>query len=176
MVVNSKQIKIAKRYALALSSLTNNNELLQELETVATTLNDSKDLHNFLLNPIITISDKKEILSKVFSDFSENLKNFLNILVEKNRFEYFNSILEELKSIIDESNNVKRVEIISAVDLYEEEKSRLIDTLQRKLNSTVSAQYSIDESILAGLIIKIGDKVIDNSLKTRFVGLKKQLI
>lgn len=176
MVVNSKQLKIARRYANALSSFDNADVLAQEINMVSKTLNESKDLNEFLLNPIITISDKKDVLSKVFVDFSLNLKNFLNILVEKNRFDYFDSILDELNIILDEKNNIKRVEIISAVELIDDEKNRLIDTLQRKLSCRVSANYSIDENILAGLIIKIGDKVIDNSLKTRFSGLKRQLI
>lgn len=176
MAVNSKQLKIAKRYAIALSTFDEINLLSNELQSVKTVLKNSNDLNEFLLNPIITISDKKEILDKVFTDFSQNLKNFLHVLIEKNRFAYFDSILTELNTILDEKNNVKRVEVISAVELLDEEKNRLIDTLQRKLSCVVTADYKIDENILAGLIIKIGDKVIDNSLKTRFSGLKRQLI
>lgn len=174
MVVNSKQIKIARRYALALSSISLN--LLDELGGVLETLNTSSDLNEFLLNPVITISDKKDVLQKVFNDLSDNVKNLLFVLVEKNRFAYFESIVAEYSFIIDEKNNIKRVEIVSAVELFEDEKNRLIDKLQRKMSCEVKAQYSIDESILAGLIVKIGDKVIDNSLKTRFEGLKRQLI
>lgn len=175
MVVNSKQLKIARRYAAALSDF-DDVELLNELCVVADILDKSNDLYSFLLNPIVTIADKKEVLEKVFVDFSKNVKNFLFILVEKNRFSYFSSILDEFKSISDEKNNIKRVEIVSAVELLDDEKNRLIDKLQRKLSCVVSANYSIDENILAGLIIKIGDKVIDNSLKTKFSGLKRQLI
>ena len=176
MVVNSKQLKIASRYALALCSLGNSNELLTELHSVSEILKTSNDLNSFLLNPIISVSDKKEVLEKVFCDYSQNLKNSLFVLVEKNRFSYFESIVEEFKHLLDEKNNVKQVEIISAVELLDDEKNNLIDKLNRKLNCSVRASYSIDESILAGLVIKIGDKVIDNSLKTKFAGLKRQLI
>ncbi len=175
MVVNSKQLKIAKRYALALSEFDDTN-LEAELNSVMDILTTSGDLNDFLQNPIITITDKKDVLNTVFSDFSVNLKNFLFVLVEKNRFSYLKSIVEEYCSILDIKNNVKRVEIVSAVELYDDEKYRLIDKLQRKLSCVVKAQYTIDENIIAGLVIKIGDKVIDNSLKTRFSGLKKQLI
>ncbi len=174
MIVNSKQVKIARRYAQALSLLSLN--LLDELSSVLNILSTSSDLKSFLLNPIVVVSDKKEILESVFADFSQDIKNFLCVLVEKNRFSYLDSIVQEYSSILDEKNNIKRVEVFSAVELLEDEKNNLIDKLQRKMSCDVKAQYSIDESILAGLVIKIGDKVIDNSLKTRFEGLKRQLI
>lgn len=175
MVVNSKHLKIARRYALALSAF-NDDNIQNELNSILDILATSNDLNEFLQNPVITNTDKKEILEKVFVDFSANVKNFLFILVEKNRFAYLKSIIDEYNSILDEKHNIKRVEIISAVELYDDEKNRLINNLQKKLSCDVKAQYVIDENIIAGLIIKIGDKVIDNSLKTRFEGLKKQLI
>ena len=176
IVVNSKQIKIAQRYAQALCGLENRDVVLDELKQIRTTFVENVDLKGFLLNPIITTLDKKDVINKVFVDFSANTKNFLYLLVEKNRFSYFETIFDTFVSLVDEKNNVKSVEIVSAVELYEDEKNRLIDKLQRKLSCAVRPTYVINEEILAGLIIKIGDKVIDNSLKTRFAGLKRQLI
>ena len=174
--VNSKQLKIAQRYALALSSFEDSYQVLNELVELSQALNESKDLYAFLTNPVVTNNDKKDVLSKVCGDFSLHTINFLNVLIDKNRFSYFQSILTELDAIIDEKNNIKRVEVVSAVDLSDYEKSRLVDKLQSKLCSSVKVNYVIDENILAGLIIKIGDKVIDNSLKSRFASLKRQLI
>jgi len=176
MVVNSKQLKIAQRYAQALCDLTDREIVLNELKQINTTLVENAELMSFLLNPIITTLDKKDVINKVFLEFSANTKNFLYLLVEKNRFSYFATIFDTFVALVDEKNNVKSVEIVSAVELYEEEKNRLVDKLQRKLSCVVRATYVIDETILAGLVIKIGDRVIDNSLKTRFAGLKRQLI
>ena len=170
-------------YSLGIPAIAPNSEtqfvsekVLEELKQINSTLVQNVDLNCFLLNPIITTIDKKDVIDKVFVDFSDNTKNFLYLLVEKNRFSHFESIFETFVSFVDERNNVKSVEIISAVELYDDEKNRLVDKLQRKLSCVVRPTYVIDETILAGLIIKIGDKVVDNSLKTRFAGLKRQLI
>lgn len=173
---NPKQTKIAKRYASALCAFDARNSIFDELKDVASVLSNSEDLGKFLVNPIVTTEDKKEIIGKVFADLSENTKNFLFVLADKNRMAYFNSILEQFGLELDEINNVKRVEVISAVELTEDEKFRIKDKLQRKLSCDVVPLYSLDAAIIAGLVIKIGDKVIDNSLKSRFDGLKKQLI
>lgn len=173
---NSKQIKIAKPYASALCAFDERDKIFDELKNVSSVISNSDDLKQFLVNPIVSINDKKEIIAKVFEDLSLNTKNFLFLLADKNRIDYFESILEQFGQELDEINNVKRVEIISAVELNEDEKFRIKDKLQRKLSCEVAPLYKIDAAIVAGLVIKIGDKVIDNSLKSRIEGMKRQLI
>jgi len=173
---NPKQTKIAKRYASALCAFEQRDNMFAELNGVASVMSSSEDLRQFLTNPIVTVEDKKDIISKVFGDLSENSRNFLFVLADKNRISYFDSILEQFGLELDEINNVKRVEIVSAVDLTEDEKFRIKDKLQRKLSCDVAPKYTVDSSVIAGLVIKIGDKVIDNSLKSRFEGMKRQLI
>lgn len=173
---NTKQIKIAKRYASALSGLNERTVVFNDLLSTQKVLEESVDLKNFLESPIFSTADKKEILSKVFTNLSDKTMNFLYLLVDKNRFSFFDTILHEFRGELDLISNIKRVDVVSAVELNSDEMYRLKDVLQRKLSANVEITYSIDESIVAGLIIKIGDKVIDNSLKTRLATMKKQLI
>ncbi|MBQ2871671.1 ATP synthase F1 subunit delta [bacterium] len=173
---NTKQIKIAKRYASALSGLNERTVVFNDLLLTQKVLDESVDLKNFLESPIFSTADKKEILSKVFTNLSDKTMNFLYLLVDKNRFSFFDAILQEFRGELDLISNIKRVDVVSAVELNSDEMYRLKDVLQRKLSANVEITYSIDESIVAGLIIKIGDKVIDNSLKTRLATMKKQLI
>lgn len=173
---NTKQIKIAKRYASALSGLNERTVVFNDLLLTQKVLDESVDLKNFLESPIFSTADKKEILSKVFTNLSDKTMNFLYLLVDKNRFSFFDTILQEFRGELDLISNIKRVDVVSAVELNSDEMYRLKDVLQRKLSANVEITYSIDESIVAGLIIKIGDKVIDNSLKTRLATMKKQLI
>ena len=149
---NTKQTKIAKRYASALSGLNERTVVFNDLLLTQKVLDESVDLKNFLESPIFSTADKKEILSKVFTNLSDKTMNFLYLLVDKNRFSFFDTILQEFRGELDLISNIKRVDVVSAVEL------------------------NFDESIVAGLIIKIGDKVIDNSLKTRLATMKKQLI
>ena len=174
--VNSKYIKIAKRYARALADFDERDVILKDLNYIQNVFETSQDLKSFLVNPIITVSDKKDIISKVFTDLSVNTLTFLSRLIDQNRFEYFSTILSEFKRILDDINNIIRVEILSAVELTKDEKVKIEEKLQSKLKSNIASEYKTDEGIIAGLVIKIGDKVVDNSLKTRFSELEKQLI
>lgn len=173
---NPKQTKIAKRYASALCAFEERAKIFDELKEVLSVISNSDDLRQFLVNPIVSVDDKKEIIAKVFENLDSNTMNFLFLLADKNRIGYFDSIFQQFGHELDEINNVKRVEIVSAVELNEDEKFRVKDKLQRKLSCDIAPIYRIDESIVAGLIIKIGDKVIDNSLKTRIESMKRQLI
>lgn len=175
--VQSKQLKIAKRYASALVAFDNNAEILQELYSVCDVLQKSPDLKEFLENPIIKKNDKKSVLDEIFvKAFSPNVLNFMKLLVDKGRFSYFDAILSVLQSELDEKNNVARVLIISAVDLTEDEKKKVGKKLEEKLKKTVKPAYETDESIIAGLVVKIGDKVVDNSLRAKLDTMKRQLI
>ncbi len=173
---NSKQQKTAKRYASALAKFEDRETILAELKEVSGVLVQSADLKSFLNNPIIKNQDKKDVLNQVFTNLSTHTRNFLMVLVDKNRFDCFDTILAIFMSEIDEINNVTRVKVISAVEMLEDEKARLQHKLQVKLYCDVVPEFNIDPSIIAGLVVKIGDKVIDNSVKAKFDGLKKQLI
>lgn len=175
-VVNPKQLKIAKRYASALLAFDGANGIYSELQNVSATLANSSDLLAFLENPVISVVDKKAVIEEVFAALSNNAKNFLYLLIDKNRFDYFDAIMLEFRLGLDISGGLQRVEVISAIELEIGEKDRLLEVLQNKLSGQIVPEYKVDEAIIAGLVIKIGDKVIDNSLKTRFKGLERQLI
>ena len=175
-IFNSKQLKIAKRYAAALCELDNRDVILAELQEVASVFSQSSDLKSFLISPVITTDDKKNVIEEVFASLSQSTKNFLFLLADKNRIDFFDSILEQFRVELDELNNVKRIEVYSAVELTEEEKTKIKEKLQIKLSCEIVPDYKIEENIMAGLVIKIKDKVIDLSLQTKFEDMKRQLI
>ena len=174
--INSKHIKTASRYAKALSAFDERDLILSELHQVKSIFEASPDLKSFFSNPIVAVSDKKDVINRVFTDLSANVLNLFYVLIDKNRFEFFDTILAEFEKNLDEINNVIKIEIVSAVELTTDEEKQISEKLQKKLGSKIEPKYTIDEKIIAGLVIKIGDKVIDNSLKARFDGLEKQLI
>lgn len=180
-MTNTKNTLIAERYADALVSIANTGDLSfekisNELDSIKQTLVLSSDLSAVLVNPIISSENKKEVLTSVFgNEISIIMLNFLKVLIDKNRFDVFDDILVVFKASLDKINNVKRVEVTSAVAMSDESSARLKSKLESKLKATVILESLINPDIIAGLVIKIGDNVMDMSLKHKLEDLSKNI-
>ena len=176
-----KTSQLAKNYALALIDNMNNKnlntkEFLDELELINNTIKNSNDLFSVLVNPTITNEIKYEILEAIFQNkISIDNLNFLKILVENERIKDFSQIYYEFKFILNVKNNIQPVNIISAIELSNEQKSKIIEKLSNKLKKNILPDWTIDRSIIAGIVIKIYDNIIDMSLKNRIDRLSKSL-
>lgn len=180
--MNNTQISLsAKNYAYALvklgqDGLISYDDIYKNLEIVNEIISSSTDLTNVLDNPSISDETKYSIIDEVFSNQIDKLiVDFLKILIEKKRFREFNGIVEAYRAELDKINNIKRIEVISAVDLNEETKKKIIEKLQNKLQKNIIAEWQINEEIIGGLVIKIDDDIIDSSLKNKLENLSKNL-
>ncbi len=173
---------IAKRYAKSLLDLTKEGkvsitEISESLKNAETILKNSNDLFNAMTNPIISAKDKEDIIDAVFSqDVNETIRNTLKLLINKNRFGLVYSIVKIFGELLDELNNTVNVDVVCAVELEEEKKNLIQQKLKEKLHKIVNVEYKKDESIIAGLIYKIGDDVIDTSLQHKLEEIKKEII
>lgn len=150
------------------------NNALSDLNTVMEVINSSKDFELTMLNPSISLQTKYEIIDEIFKkEFNEKVLNFIKILVEKNRFNEFNQIIQAYSNELDNMNNIKRVEVVSAVELSDEQKQKTIEKLQIRLNKEVKVNWALDTNIIGGLVIKIDDDIIDTSLKNKLDKLSK---
>lgn len=178
---SSKYKIVAQRYANALVQIAEEGQQWDSINTDLSNLMDlldsNKDIENFLMNPIIPSDDKKEIIEKTLKNsLSSNVFNLLNILLDKNRIYVLPSIDEIYKTKLAQKNNVVNAQVITAIELEEKLKSRLIKKLENKLDKKVNLITNVDESIIGGVIIKVDDKIIDGSIKAKLAGLKKKLI
>ena len=175
-----KNIKIARKYSNALiASATEENKaekVFEDLVFVCETIKTNNDLSSFLYNPVITINDKKEITTKLFSPHIEKITlDFILLLIESGRLNILNEVVNQYSQAYNKNNNIVKPQIISAVELNEEQKNRIINKLQTKLSKIIQPEYEIKPDIIGGLIIEIDDRTIDCSLKTKFDNMKKQL-
>lgn len=179
---NKNNISIAKRYAKSLIELMLESDNVQaeirsDLSNVKEILKSSPELNLAMTNPVISAYDKEEIIKAVFErDTKEVTRNFLNLLVEKNRFNLIFQIIDTFNQMLDKINNLVQIEVVGAIELDENKKIQIQDKLKEKLNKEVSVSYNVDNSIIAGLIYKIEDDVLDTSLAKKFEELKKELI
>lgn len=178
----TKNTIIADRYADALVKTARDGKLAFEkisddLNLVKSTLNQSKDLNEFLTMPLVSIDDKKEIIDKVFSKEIDTLIiNFLKVMIDKNRFELFDDVLESFNKSMDSINNISRIKVTSAVEMTEDAKKKLKIKLEEKLKKNVIFDLDINQDIIAGLVIRIGDNIIDMSLKHKLEDLSKNIM
>ena len=181
-MTNTKNNLIAKRYSDALLSLVqewNRNiaDINLQLKSISDDIKSSADLTVFMENPVISAEDKKEVMTKLLNGkVDEVLVNFIKLLIDKDRFSALEEISEIFDSMVAEINNVKKVNVVSAIELNEGLRGRLVEKLSSKLNKKVELVTEVNPEIIAGLIIKIDDNVIDMSLRNKFEEMKKQMI
>ncbi len=178
--IDVKNINIAKKYATALFEITEDNKaevVMQNLIFIDETLRTNEQLFSFFNNPIITRDDKKDVAQKIFAiHIEKDVLDLLFVLIDNARIDAFNEIVNQYSSQFNIKENIVKPNIISAVELTEEQKQKVIAKLQNKLNKQIIPNYIIDENIIAGMIIEIDDKVIDFSLKEKFEQVQKQLV
>ncbi len=178
-----KQISTsAKNYADSLiqvgkDGIISYDTILKDLNIVKEIIAESDELVKVMDNPAISINAKNEIIDSVFSNqISDKIINFLKILIDKNRFNELEQIILSYSNEVDNINNIKRVKVFSAVEITPDRKQRLIEKLQNKLQKNIAVDWLTDKDIIGGLVIKIDDDVIDNSLKNKLESLSKNII
>lgn len=172
---------ISKHYATALlevaKELNKTNEINSQLNAITDVINSSEDFRIVMANSAISTAKKIEILDDIFREkIDKKLLNFLKILVEKNRFNEFNEIKEIFEDEISKLSNKVKVEITSPIPLNFENKTNVLFKLEHKLNCEVIPSWKIDNNLIAGLKFKIGDCVIDTSIRSKIEKLSKEII
>ncbi len=179
-VVDIKNIKIARKYSNALldSAMESGlaDKVYNDLLFVNETINSNYDLKNALLNPIVSLEDKKEITKNIFGIHVEKITlDFIFVLTDNGRLNILNEAVNQYIIEYNKLNNIVKPVVISAIELNEVQKGRIVEKLENKLTKKVLPEYQINPDIIGGLIIEIGDRTIDSSLKTKFDNMKKQL-
>jgi len=174
---------VSKKWAKALIELTredesvSKDEVLSNLRFIEETINSSDELKNVISNPSISTEEKETILSKLFQDKIQPIVyNFLFVLNLKKRLNIIGDITDEFEKELEELKNIIRVSITSAIDLNDDKKTDIRNRIAEKLQKDVKASYEIDKDIIAGLVFKINDTVVDNSIKHKLDKLSESII
>ncbi len=172
---------VARRYAQAFFTLAREKDLVDnleaELKVVVDTINENEELKRVMDHQLISPEEKKAIINGVFSqEVSEITLNFLDIVIEKYRATYIPGIYHEFVSYANETRNMADARVKTAVELNDSD----LDTLKARLTAvtgkTIRLQSELDPSLIGGVVVRIGDKVIDGSLAGRLERLKDNLL
>ena len=178
--IDIKHIKAARKYSNALfqsaKEAGKTEKVYDDIVFISETIDTNVGLKNALLNPIVSLSDKKDIVQKLFSVHIEKITlDFIFLLLEHNRLDCLNEVVNCYNQASNKLNNIITPTVISAVELNDEQKNRIISKLENKTNKKVLPEYTVKPDIIGGIIIEIDDKTIDCSIKTKFDNMRKQL-
>ena len=145
--VENENKLVSERYAQALLELVSDNlskeDILKELLDITESVKGSGDLNKVMTSPVISNDEKKNVISKLFENTTNKvILNFLKLLVDKNRFSMLESITKEYKNEINRLNNLLSINVTSAIDLTEDEKSAIKDKLSNILNKNIELEWA----------------------------------
>jgi F-type H+-transporting ATPase subunit delta len=173
--------RIAHRYGTALLQSAEEDHLLEQTaldaEMIAQTVRASRELRLALASPVIEKAKKKRILDELFGKkLTPVTTRFLDLLTEKDREGQLLDILDEFLHLFDERRGILRVDVTSAVDLTEAEKTRLRSHLEMDTGKSVVPSFRRDPTILGGFIVRLDDRVIDASLTHQLTLLREKFL
>ena len=174
---------ISKRWAKALIELTGEDtsvsreSSLKDLRLVADTINSSEELSDVISNPSISTEEKQIVICKLFQDkVSSIVYNFIFALNLRKRLCLIEDIANEFEKELDVLNNIKHVNVTSAIELSENKKDEIKSKIEAKLNAGLDVDWDSDEDIIAGLVFNIDEVLIDNSVKHKLADLSESII
>ncbi|MCK5781897.1 MAG: ATP synthase F1 subunit delta [Flavobacteriales bacterium] len=162
--------KVAYRYAKSLLEVAQEKSLLEEVHNdmllVSETLSNNSEFAEYISSPVITAEDKKELGKKLFGSKIEVLSmNFLMLIADNRRENVYEKIVKRFIHLYDELRGVEIAKVISAVELDDKLLSRIRKQVANLTGKVIDIETEIDEKIIGGYILKVGDYLYDASIK-----------
>lgn len=172
---------IVNTYANALFDLAKEEEKLALFETEAkgilTLLQENNDFLVVLNHPKISKDEKIALLEEIFSEkVAHELIGFMVIIIKKDRYNELTHIFRRFLDLVQEEKGIVTAFIKSAVALSDVQKQAVEERLTQLTQKTVETKYTVDPQLIGGLVIRIGDRIVDNSIKGRMDRMAKELL
>ncbi len=147
----------------------------EQLGQVADALESDQRLQVFFFSPYFSTEEKKEGLEKVVQDGDETVVNFLELLIEKHRVPAIFRIRRAYEALWEEENKLLPVEVTSAIELDQETVDNIGKTIGERTGRRVELESKVDPDILGGIVLRVGDRILDASIANRLESLRKQV-
>ena len=181
MSANPLASKIASPYARALFDFSVEKNIMHQItadfQNLETFLSESDELIQYLSNPIVNQAAKREILTKTLeSQINTETFKFLIILINRNRINLLESVINNYLELVYETASIKMIEVSTAIDFTDSQKSTLIKKLKELTNAReIRLVISVDPGLIGGFLIKTDSKVINFTIKNQLEQLAKHL-
>ena len=172
---------VSRRYASALFNLGKENGTLdsfaETLDALAGALENSTQLKELMISPVITHEEKKSIIMSMLVQCQAGTaeKNFFSLLADKRRLALIPVIVADFKAMIDEAKGISRGLVTTAIELDNDKKSEILSQLEKQTGRKLVLSYAVDTRILGGIVLKVGDIVYDASLRAQLDNLRESI-
>ncbi|WBL22412.1 ATP synthase F1 subunit delta [Zunongwangia sp. HRR-M8] len=175
-----KGTRAAQRYAKAILTLANDQKVAKDVKedmlSISKTIAASEDLRSTLASPIIKPNLKKQILEEIFKDINGLTKGVFNLLVENNRINILGVVATQYLMLFDDSILVQNAVVTTVVPLTKELEDKIQAKIKELTGREATIENKIDESILGGFVLRVGDLQYDASVANNLNKLKTEFI
>jgi len=176
-----KNQSIARRYAKALLMIGKTDgkadNYKDELNGFASLIAREMALEQVINNPLYNAKERKKVLSALIAklNLSKVMASFLKLLFDKGRFGFLSAINEFYQKLADDLKGVARASLVSANELSSEAVEKIRKALSKKTGKDIVLDIKTDPSLIGGVVTKIGDLVLDGSIKTQLLNMRESL-
>jgi F-type H+-transporting ATPase subunit delta len=171
--------EIAQVYARSLFEVAEERDKVDlvrdELGQFADALAESREFELFFFSPYFSTEEKKQGLDKAVEGADEVVRNFLGVLIENHRMPALMRIRREYDRLWREVNRLLPVQVTSAVELDEAVTRQIGEEIGRQTGRKVELSSNVDPDVLGGIVLRVGNSILDASIRTRLERLRKQV-
>ncbi len=176
-----KNLAVSRRYAKALILIGQEDSQAElyneELESIVQLFDTQEAFEKALTNPLYNKNDRKKVLEAVLTstDLSVIMKSFMTLLFDKGRIGFIREIASYYKDMADELKGVVKAGIVSATELSADAVEKIKAALSKKTGKNIVLKVEQDPSLIGGVVTKIGDLVLDGSVRTQLINMRETL-
>jgi F-type H+-transporting ATPase subunit delta len=176
-----KNLRVARRYAGALMDIAEAGKNIDgtagDLETIASALRESRELRLLTRSPVVSPAGKAGVFRAIFAGrIGDATMKFIDLVVAKQREQHLPEIIEQFFLLRDEKMGIVNVNVTSAVEFTPSQEKDLNNELERYTKKKVRVRITVDRAIKAGLVVRIGDTVLDASMRRQLELLKARFL
>jgi F-type H+-transporting ATPase subunit delta len=146
-----------------------------QLGEVADALDSNRDLAVFFFSPYFSTKEKQDGLARTLTDADPLLTNFLELLIEKHRMPVIFRMRRRLDSLWEQENRLLPVHVTSAIALEDKAVAQIGERIGAQTGRRVELTATVDEDILGGIVLRVGNAILDASIRNRLEQLRKQV-
>jgi ATP synthase F1 delta subunit len=171
--------QIAQVYARSLFEVAQEGHKLdlvrEQLGQIDDAIRENREMRLFLFSPYFSTQEKREGLRRAIVDADPAISNILDVLLENHRLPVISRIRREYDRLWDQANDLLAVTVTSAVELDEAVVQRIGDEIGRQTGRRVELSRQVDASILGGFVVRVGNAILDSSVRNRLEQLRKEV-
>ncbi len=176
-----KNLSVSRRYAKALMLIGEEygqaDQYCRELDTVVELFEGSSDLEMAVANPLFDKNDRRNVLTAVLekTDLSRIVQSFVTLLFDKGRIGFLREICEFYKQLADELKGVVHATLVSATQLSTDATEKIRQGIAKRTGKDIILDVEQDPALIGGIVTRIGDLVLDGSVKTQLFNMRESL-